>query len=324
MGKLEPGLAVFEPARPVANSFADEAPGPEFARFRDEPPQMRSGAVGKRGALTLGFERRGERTILADLASRTPCLASRALHCDAAMPDMPWVFMITSTGCVLQGDRLHTEVSLKAGARAHVTTQSATKVHAMDANYGLMTQSLSLEDDSYLEFLPDPLLLHRDARFASRTRITIAPSATLLYSEIVQPGRKHHSADESLAVTLMSLELKASRPDGRLVMSERLVLDPREVAPRQTGVMDGFDVFANVLLLTPKANAERVAARVPAGVDFDRGLAHGACSLPNDAGLIYKALGRETAVVKEAVRAFWGIAREEVAGVSIPPAFLWR
>lgn len=31
----------------------------------------------------------------------------------------------------------------------------------MDANYGVMTQSLTLDEDFYLEFLPDPLLLHR-------------------------------------------------------------------------------------------------------------------------------------------------------------------
>ena len=42
----------------------------ELAAYRDEPPQMKSGAVGKAGLLRLGFERRGERTILADLASR--------------------------------------------------------------------------------------------------------------------------------------------------------------------------------------------------------------------------------------------------------------
>ncbi len=304
--------------------FAEEAPGPEFVAFQDEPPQMRSGVVGKRGMLKLGFERRGSRTILADLERRTPCLVSRALHCDAAMADMPWVFMITSTGCVLQGDRLHTDIVVKAGARAHVTTQSATKVHAMDANFGLMTQTFALEDGAYLEFLPDPLILHRGARFSSRSRITIAPTATLLYSEIAQPGRKHHRVDESLAVTLMALELEARRPDRTLLMSERLVLDPAEASPRQTGVMESFDVFANVLLLTPKASADRVAARVGAGVDLERGLAHGACSLPNDAGLIYKVLGRETAPVKEAVRAFWAVAREEIAGASIPPPFLWR
>ena len=91
----------------------------ELAAFQDEPPQMRSGAVGKSGYLRLGFERRGERTILADLDHRTPYLAQRALYCDDAMPDLAWLFMITTTGCLLQGDRLALDIALGAGrARA--------------------------------------------------------------------------------------------------------------------------------------------------------------------------------------------------------------
>ena len=47
-----------------------------------------------------------------------------------------------------------------------------------------------------------------------------------------------------------------------------------------------------------------------AEVDLERGVASGACRLPNEAGLIYKVLGRETAQVKAQVRAFWEIVRE--------------
>ena len=302
----------------------DALPGPEFAPFQDEPPQMHSGAIGKRGFLRLGFEQRSGRTVLADLESRAPYLAQRALHCDSGMPDLAWLFVITTSGCVLQGDRLALDVTLGPGAQAHVTTQSATKVHAMDANYALATQSIALDDGAYLEFLPDPLLLHRRARFASETRITVAPTATLLYSEIVQPGRKHHHPDESFGVTLLSLWVDAARPGGRLLMSERLVVEPQSSPVRQAGVMDSFDVFGNVLLLTPKEYADRISELVPAEVDLKRGVASGACRLPNEAGLIYKALGRETAQVKAQVRAFWEIVRSEVAGATVPPPFLWR
>jgi len=112
----------------------------ELAAFQDEPPQMASGAVGKSGFLHLGFERRGDRTILADLDRRTPFMAQRALYPDPEMPDLAWIFMITTTGCVLQGDRLALEVTVAPEARAHVTTQSATKIHSMDANYAVQTQ----------------------------------------------------------------------------------------------------------------------------------------------------------------------------------------
>ena len=92
-------------------------------------------------------------------------------HCDDALPDLAWLFTITTAGCVLQGDRLALDITLGPGARAHVTTQSATKIHAMDANYASQFQSITLDDGAYLEFLPEPLLPHRQSRFASESRV---------------------------------------------------------------------------------------------------------------------------------------------------------
>jgi urease accessory protein len=296
----------------------------ELADFQDEPPQMASGMVGKNGLLRLGFERRGNRTILADLERRAPFMAQRVLYPERSLPDLAWLFIITTSGCVLQGDRMALEVRLGPGARAHVTTQSATKIHTMDANYAVQTQHVSLDDGAYLEFMPDPLIPHRRARFLSDTRILVAETATLLYSEIIQPGRKHHHPDECFGATLLSLATAATRPSGRLLFSEKLLVEPDRRPLRQTGVMGPFDVLANVVLLTPKENADRVEARVDARIDLKQGLAYGACRLPNDAGLIFKVLARETAQAKAKVRDFWGIVREEITGTPLSPPFFWR
>ena len=297
---------------------------PELAGFQDQPRQMASGAVGKNAYLRLGFERRGGKTILADLDRRVPFMVQRALYPDTSLPDQAWVFVITTTGCVLQGDRMAFDISLGPGARAHVTTQSATKIHSMDANYAVQAQNITLADGAYLELLPEPLIPHRRARFLSDTRITIAPGATLLYGEIVQPGRKYHHPDERFGATLLSLAMEAQRPDGRLLFSEKLLIEPAERPLRQTGVMGDFDVFGNALLLTPPECAERIHERVGAEVDLKGGVASGACVLPNQAGLLFKALGRETAQVKAELRAFWAVAREEITGTPLPQPYFWR
>jgi urease accessory protein len=310
-------------AAAAADDAGDRAPT-ELAAFQDEPPQMPSGAVGKSGYLRLGFERRGGRTILADLDRRTPYMVQRALYPDEALPDQAWLFLITTTGCVLQGDRLTLDVTLGPESLAHVTTQSATKIHTMDANYATQKQVLALADGAYLEFLPEPLIPHRGSRFLSDTRIVIAPTATLICAEVVQPGRKYHHPDECFGATVLSLAVAAQRPDGRELFSEKLLIEPARRPVRQTGVMDTFDVLGNVILLTPTDVAERVLARTDADVDLQGGLACGACRLPNEAGLIFKVLGRETAQVRTKVREFWGIAREEATGCGIPPPFFWR
>jgi urease accessory protein len=49
----------------------------------------------------------------------------------------------------------------------------------------------------------------------------------------------------------------------------------------------------------------------------------GASRLPNDAGLVYKVLGKETEPVKARVRAFWALVRQQVAGAAIPAVRPW-
>jgi urease accessory protein len=309
---------------PSARAEALGASMPEFASFQDEPPQMSSGTVGKTGFLRLGFEHRSGKTILANLERRAPYMVQRALHCDEQMPGLAYVFLITTTGGLLQGDRLALDITLRPRAQAHLTSQSATKIHTMDANYAAQSQTIVLADDAYLEFLPDPVIPHRHSRFISDTQISVAPSATLLFSEIIQPGRKHHHPDECFGATVLSISTSAVRPDGRALFAEKLVIEPRRYMMRQTGVMDSFDVFANVILCAPKDKAERIHERTGADVDLAEGLGFGACRLPNDAGLIFKVVGRETAQVKAKVREFWGVVRKEVVGAALPPPYLWR
>ena len=116
---------------------------PELASFQEEPRQLPSGGVGKNAFLRLGFERRGERTVLAQLDRRAPLPGQQALYWDEALPDLPCVFIITTTGCILQGDRFNIEIDLAPDTRAHVTTQAATKIHSMDANYAAQTRTSS-------------------------------------------------------------------------------------------------------------------------------------------------------------------------------------
>ena len=219
---------------PWARAEALGASMPEFASFQDEPPQMSSGTVGKTGFLRLGFEHRSGKTILANLERRVPYMVQRALHCDEQMPGLAYVFLITTTGCLLQGDRLALDITLRPRAQAHVTSQSATKIHAMDANYAAQSQTITLADDAYLEFLPDPVIPHRHARFISDTQISVAPSATLLLSEIIQPGRKHHHPDECFGATVLSLSTAAARPG-------RSFLVRREAGNRAAAICDAAD-----------------------------------------------------------------------------------
>jgi len=297
---------------------------PELAEYQAEPRQLPTGSPGKVAELRMGFERRGETTILAKLYRRAPLIVHRAIYWDEEMPSMPCVFMITNSGGILQGDRNTISIEVGEMAQAHVTTQSATKIHEMDANYATQVQEIILREGAYLEYLPDPIIPHKHTRFVSQTRVQIDPSATLLYSEILMGGRKYYGDGELFQYDLFSSSMRAERPDGIELCTEKLIIAPHKFDVHQTGIMSGFDVLATVFLLTPKEHADQIFDRIPTGINRDEQWAAGASRLPNNAGLIFKVLGMETQPVRAKVREFWSLVREEVAGAKLMREFAWR
>ncbi len=296
----------------------------ELAPYQDEPAQMNSGAVGKNAFLHMGFERRGARTAMVNVNRRVPFLVQRALHWDLGLPDMACVFIMTTSGGILQGDRYSLEIDVEADASAHVTTQSATKIQSMDANYAAQVQTIRLQEGAYLEYIPEPIIPYRDSRFITDTRIEIHPSATLLYSEILVPGRRYHHPDEYFGFDVFSSTITGYTPEGLETYSEKFVLEPRKRPLRQVGVMGAYDIYANVMLLTPPACAEAISAKIGADLHPQRPVAYGVSKLPNDAGLVFKILGDEVQPVKQKLREFQAVVREIVKSASLPPEFLWR
>lgn len=295
----------------------------ELAPYQDEPNQMPSGAPGKKGVLRMSFARRGGRSELARLYRKAPLLVQQALYWDEQLPTMPCVYIITTSGCVLQGDRFDISISVGPDAMAHITTQAATKIHQMDANFAVQSQRLSLAENAYLELLPGPTIPHKHSRFVTNTQVTVADEASLLMAEVLLPGRKHHGEGELFEYDLYSSTLEANRPDGLPLFTEKLVAEPWRHPVRQAGMMGDFDVFANVTLITPRHHAEQIFDQVVSAADVGAQCIAGVSRLPNDAGLIYKVLGMETEPVKVKVRDFWNLARQQVTGAPIPPPRPW-
>ena len=275
------------------------------------------------GVLEMSFARRGDRSVLAHLYRQAPLLVQQALYWDERLPGLPCVYVITTSGCVLAGDRFDVSVAVEAGAMAHVTTQAATKIHQMDEGFARQVQRVDLAENAYLELLPGPVIPHRHSRFVAQTEAVVTESATFLSAEILAPGRKHHGNGELFEYDLYSSALTVRRPDGTPLCCEKLVAEPWRHPVRQAGVMGTFDIVANVILVAPPRHAVTIFEQVVSGADADAGCMAGISRLPNDAGLVYKVLGLETEPVKAKVRAFWDLVRREATGAPAPASRTW-
>ncbi len=297
----------------------------EVQPYLSEPPAMPVGVPGKRGYLRLGFELDDTgRSILRDLERRAPLIVQQALYFDEAMPTMPCVYILSSGGPNVDGDRYEQHFIVRRDAFAHLATGAATKLAEMHHNFSALQQTFELEEESYLEYLPEPTIPCRHARYVADTTIRIDPTATLFYAEIYAAGRKHFGRGESFDYDLLSVCTRGERSDGTPLFREKFVIEPAKVDPASLGVMNGYELFANVLVLTPPDRADVIYEQTEARIDSVHGTAVGISRLPGDCGLIYKVLGHRTEPVKRLVRAFCSEVRLAVKGRPLPAEFPWR
>ena len=318
-------LQPFEKLKDTTIPEVDFSTAREMQPYLTEPPQMYVGAPGKHGSLRLGFELdpRGK-SILRDLDRRVPLIAQQELYFDEAMPEMPCLYILSSGGPNVDGDRYQQDITVRKDAFAWVSTGAATKLAEMRYNYSGMIQNIVLEENAYLEFMPEPVIPCKHTRFISDTRLNVHPTATVFYSEIYMGGRKYYKDGELFQYDILSVCSHGERPDGEQLFREKFVIDPNVVPVRQLGVMGHYDVFANVIVMTPKENADKIYEATDAFIDREKNIAVGITHLPNDAGLLFKVLGMEPGPVKKIVREFCSKVRMQVKGKPVPPEFPWR
>jgi urease accessory protein len=152
----------------------------------------------------------------------------------------------------------------------------------------------------------------------------VDPTATVLYSEIYMGGRKYYGGGELFNFDILSVCSHGERPDGEQLFREKFIIRPDEGHIRDCGVMGKYDIFANVIVMTPADKAEMIYQQTRAYIDPSRQLAAGITHLPNGAGLLFKVLGKEPGPVKAAVREFASNVRMAIKGVTLPEEFPWR
>ena len=131
----------------------------EMSPYLEEPKAMPVGTPGKTGSLYLGFELDGTgKSILRDLERHAPLIVQQALYFDEEMPEMPCVYILSSGGPNVDGDRYRQHFVVRKDAFAHVSTGAATKLAEMRYNFSGLAQRFELEENAYLEYLPEPTI----------------------------------------------------------------------------------------------------------------------------------------------------------------------
>ncbi len=257
----------------------------------------------ERGLALVKLSRSNGRTVVSRLRTHAPLLVQRALYPERDLPDFAYVYLMSSSGGILQGDRMEIDVVAGAGAAARITTQAATKIHRMDSGFATQSISVTAVAGSYIEILPHQLIPFKSSRFFQEIRIHAAHDATVLLSEIVCAGRT--AAGENFDFDICHLRTNAFDLKGQLRFSDICNMQPDRM--NFDLLFGGRTIWSTIYVITPsdKDSMEDEITKSIAGC----GSLAGCSRLPRDCGLFVRILDDSIDKVMELGRTVVKIAR---------------
>jgi urease accessory protein len=201
------------------------------------------------GVAEIGFRHCEGVTRLDHLYQRDPL---RVLFPAPAAGDPALAVVVTTSGGLVAGDRLHIAVDLAPGAAAYVTGSAAEKIYRSTGRTTEIGQLLSIGAGAALEFLPPETILFDGARLRRETTIELAPGSGFLGGDIVVFGRR---ARGERFTDGFFREVWEVRRGGELVWGDALHLDEDiELVIDDPACFDGAAAFATMIFSPPEGD----------------------------------------------------------------------
>jgi urease accessory protein len=282
---------------------------PEVLAYGSSLAQLGVGKAGKLGALVLGLEedKSTGKTSVKEQYSRVPLYTQRALYLEEALSNMAYMYIISPSGGILQGDRYRMDIRLRKHAFAHITTQGATRIYRMEKNYATQIVNIDVGEGCYFEYIPDQVIPYRDSRFYQEANLHVHDDATLLYSEIITPGRV--ASGEHFDYDICYMKAIAKDHNDGLKFTDVAMLEPKKRDMNVFGVLANHDVVGNMYILT-KNKVQDINMRVNAGLQSIPKVYAGATILPNNSGVGIRMLGNTASDLRYAIYEVVRIIRE--------------
>ncbi|MFQ5714981.1 MAG: urease accessory protein UreD [Candidatus Scalinduaceae bacterium] len=288
----------------------------EISPYGLEIPPLNVGHAGKVGLLVLVLENKEGKTTLVENYHKVPLQVQKALYIDESMPHMPYIYIMSPSGGILQGDRIRIDIHGHQNTAFHITTQAATKIYRMEKNYATQMLNITLDKGAYAELLPDMIIPYRNSRFYQEVNLKIHEDATCLYSEILMPGRI--ASGESFLYEIFYSRFQATNLSGNFRCIDHMVFSPKKSNLKSCGMLGNWEVVANLYLLTKKIESRKLNTEIENTIQNTDNVCLASCVLPRLDGIIIRILGKKSNDVVAVCRQIWNIIRIKLHGKPAP------
>lgn len=266
------------------------------------------------GHLSLEFERRAERTVLASRRHSGPIVVQKALYPEG--DEVCHGIVLHPPGGFVGGDRIGLQVRVRDEAHALLTTPGAGKWYRSAGTRAEQTLQFEIGPGAVLEWLPQGNIVFNGAIASTAARIDVAPGGTYLGWDIVCLGRT--AAGERFSEGQLLMETQVRRA-GVALWIERGHIDGGSRLLESPAGLAGEPVHGTLMAVSDKADASLVntcrevqSASGRAGVTRLPGL------------LLARYLGPRADDAHDYFARLWQLLRPALIGRQASPPRIWR
>lgn len=267
-----------------------------------------------RARLELGFERRGERSVLARRRHEGPLRVQKALHPEGGA--VCHAILLHPPSGIAGGDDLAVEAEVDPHAHALLTTPGAGKWYRSAGLEATQRIALKVDAGAALEWLPQENIVFDGAIARMTTDIELAPDARLVAWDILCLGRS--AAGERFARGRLVFGTRVTRA-GRPIWREQGLIDGGAPLLDSPAGMAGEPV-AGVMLVSGRAIEAALVARLRA-IEPASGRG-GVTRLPDT--LVARYLGPSAEAARNYFMWLWQILRPALLDRAAVPPRIWN
>lgn len=266
---------------------------------------------GWQARLTLGFERRYERTTLVERKQLGPLSVQRPFYPEG---DLCHAYILHPPGGIVGGDSLTIEAKLTRQASALLTTPGASKFYRSSGQPAVLNQQFRI-DDGCLEWLPHETIFFPGAQARLNTQIRLGKKAHFVGWEIHCLGRP--AIQERFDDGSIDFQTQLFRENKPLFI-DRFTLDDQHLLDSPAALL-GQPVMATLIATLDQSHDTRAvlqSVRPLCEIGYLSGQnsafsGHAAATVFNEL-LLVRYLGPTTAEAQRLFRAIWQYLRPQL------------
>lgn len=260
----------------------------------------------RNGILELEFCRDAQRTYIHRQFASYPFHVCRPHYLTGDPPALATLYTQSLAGGIFENDRLNIAIHCGPGSMVHCTSQASTIVHSMSDGDASHRIEIGIENDAFVEYMPDPVILFPCANFSSSVAISITPFGELILCDSVL---SHDPFGKNGAFHRLKSELVVSDETGALLACDRFMVPGTAFFSESPGISGSYSAFGSVFFISRSIHKEALIDAIRSALDRLSGIYGGVSHMPNECGIVTRILASNAHSMRSGISAVWSSLR---------------